>query len=44
VHFRESEATWRPHSLLKLSIEMDKISVVRDYVHVDYLLSHSHVD
>jgi RNA polymerase sigma-70 factor (ECF subfamily) len=40
VHFREVDGAWVPHSVVQLGIAGDAITVVRDYVHVDYLLRH----
>jgi RNA polymerase sigma-70 factor (ECF subfamily) len=38
VQFRAHVGGWLPHSLLLVSVEAGKISRVRDYVHVPYLL------
>ena len=43
VQFRKSAGSWRPHSLLLLFVEGDKISRVRDYVHIAYLLEGANV-
>ena len=43
VHFREIDGVWQPHSMLQLGLKNDQIVLVRDYVHVDYLLAHSRV-
>jgi RNA polymerase sigma-70 factor (ECF subfamily) len=43
VHFREQGGVWRPHSMLQLGLENGQIVLIRDYVHVDYLLAHSRV-
>ena len=40
VHFREVEGAWIAQSVVQLSVEGDRIAVVRDYFHVDYLLRH----
>jgi RNA polymerase sigma-70 factor (ECF subfamily) len=40
VHFREVDGAWVPHAVVQLGIEGDAIAVVRDYVHVEYLLRH----
>jgi RNA polymerase sigma-70 factor (ECF subfamily) len=39
VHFRERDGAWRPHSIVQLTVAGDAITLVRDYVHVDYLLA-----
>ena len=38
VHFREIDGKWRPHSVVQLGIADGAVQLVRDYVHVDYLL------
>jgi RNA polymerase sigma-70 factor, ECF subfamily len=38
VHFRKIDGAWVAHSVVQLGIERDLITVVRDYIHVDYLL------
>jgi RNA polymerase sigma-70 factor, ECF subfamily len=38
VHFRKLDDAWVPHAVVQLGIEGDRIALVRDYVHVDYLL------
>jgi len=43
VHFREIDGVWQPHSLLQLGLKNGQIAVIRDYVHVAYLLAHSRV-
>lgn len=43
VQFREKDGAWMPHSVVQLAIEDGRIAVVRDYVHVDYLLRDSTV-
>jgi RNA polymerase sigma-70 factor, ECF subfamily len=43
VQFREEGGAWRPHSVLELSVDGDRVSAIRDYVHVDYLLRHCEV-
>jgi RNA polymerase sigma-70 factor, ECF subfamily len=40
VHFRERDGAWCPHAIVQLTISGDAITVVRDYIHVDYLLAH----
>jgi RNA polymerase sigma-70 factor (ECF subfamily) len=44
VHLREVEGQWRPHSVVQLFTASGRIGVVRDYVHVDYLLADAEVD
>lgn len=41
VQFRELDGRWTPHSIVQLRIEGGAITVVRDYIHVEYLLRHS---
>jgi RNA polymerase sigma-70 factor, ECF subfamily len=43
VHFRKAGDEWQPHAVLVLTIEGDKIALVRDYVHVDYVLQGARV-
>lgn len=38
VHYRLEDATWRPHAVIVLELEGDRVAAVRDYVHVAYLL------
>jgi RNA polymerase sigma-70 factor (ECF subfamily) len=38
VHFRRSASGWQPHSVIVLTTSAGKVSLVRDYVHIDYLL------
>lgn len=38
VHFRGSDAGWVPHAIVQLEVTGDRITHVRDYVHVDDLL------
>lgn len=44
VHFRRLEEAWRPHAVVELAIAAGKVTLVRDYVHIDYLLRHCSVD
>ena len=44
VHFRQVDGTWRPHAIIQLAIDDDQITLVRDYVHIDYLLDSSVVE
>ena len=43
VHFREADGAWLPHAVVQLGIDGDRVALVRDYVHVDYLLEASEV-
>ena len=38
VHFREIDGSWVARSIVNLQVDGDRVSVVRDYVHVDDLL------
>jgi RNA polymerase sigma-70 factor, ECF subfamily len=40
VHFREVDGAWVAHSVVKLRVAGGKVAEIRDYVHVEYLLSH----
>ena len=44
VHFRQVDGAWLPHAVIQLAIDDDKVAVIRDYVHVDYLLRNSIVE
>ncbi len=44
VQFREVDGAWLPHSIVQLDSDGEAISLVRDYVHVDYLLRSSVVE
>lgn len=44
VQFRRAPSGWRPHAIVLLRIEGDRVTLIRDYLHVDYLLSYSVVD
>jgi RNA polymerase sigma-70 factor (ECF subfamily) len=44
VHFRSNDAGWQPHALVVFDVERGKITRVRDYYHVDYLLADARVD
>lgn len=44
VHFRRLGDTWLPHAVVELAIAAGKVTLVRDYVHIDYLLRHCSVD
>jgi RNA polymerase sigma-70 factor (ECF subfamily) len=43
VHFREIDGRWRPRSVIQFGIAGDKVALVRDYVHAEYMLQHSDV-
>lgn len=43
VHYREVDGQWRPYSVVSISVEGNRISHVRDYLHIDYLLRFSDV-
>ena len=38
VQFRLGPNGWQPHSVLVLELDGERVSLVRDYVHIDYLL------
>jgi RNA polymerase sigma-70 factor (ECF subfamily) len=44
VQYRKFEDTWRPFSLLLLFVSEGRVSRVRDYVHVEYLLREARVN
>ena len=44
VHFRHIDGAWAPHTVVQLSFDGAQIAVVRDYIHVDYLLRNSTID
>jgi RNA polymerase sigma-70 factor, ECF subfamily len=44
VHFRSDDTGWQPLALVLLDVEDGKITRIRDYVHVDYLLAGSSID
>lgn len=44
VHFRRVDGEWRPLSVIVVGVEEGKISLVRDYVHIGYLLRDAQVD
>jgi RNA polymerase sigma-70 factor, ECF subfamily len=44
VHLREVEGRWRPHSVVQLFTLSGRIGVVRDYVHVEYLLAAAEIE
>ncbi|NUP08934.1 MAG: sigma-70 family RNA polymerase sigma factor [Polyangiaceae bacterium] len=43
VHYKNIDGTWTPHAVIQLEVEDDRVSLVRDFVHVDYLLDASSV-
>jgi RNA polymerase sigma-70 factor (ECF subfamily) len=43
VHFRLVDGAWRAHTVILLDVEGDRVRVVRDYVHVPYLLAEATV-
>ena len=43
VHFRELNGSWVPHAVVQLTLDGDRVALVRDYVHVPYLLRASEV-
>lgn len=44
VQFRDVDGAWRPHAVVRLTIERDRVTKVRDYNHVDDLLRHCRVE
>jgi RNA polymerase sigma-70 factor (ECF subfamily) len=38
VHFRKLGDAWQPHSVIVFEVDAGQITLVRDYVHIDYLL------
>jgi hypothetical protein len=44
VHWQRAGADWRPLAAVKLWWRGGKVVRIRDYVHVDYLLRHSHTE
>lgn len=43
IQLRLREGTWRPHSLLLVTVEAGRVSRIRDYVHVPYVLRDAHL-
>jgi RNA polymerase sigma-70 factor (ECF subfamily) len=43
VHFREVDGGWTPHAVVQLTLVDGRVALVRDYVHVPYLLHASEV-
>lgn len=41
VQFREIDGAWRPHAIVRVDVEDDRITKIRDYTHVDYVLADS---
>ncbi|MCA9643317.1 MAG: sigma-70 family RNA polymerase sigma factor [Polyangiaceae bacterium] len=44
IHYRKYADGWRPHSAIRVQVRDGQLAVVRDYVHIDYLLESSDVD
>lgn len=44
VHSREVDGEWHPRSLVCLELRGGRVSLVRDYYHVDYLLTGARVE
>jgi RNA polymerase sigma-70 factor, ECF subfamily len=40
VRYRQVDGEWVPQSVVQLAIEDDRVTLVRDYIHVEYLLHH----
>lgn len=38
VHYREHEGRWQPQAIVQLAGDGERITLIRDYIHVDYLL------
>lgn len=43
VHSRRTPAGWQPHSVIAFELDGDRIALVRDYVHIEYLLLGAHI-
>jgi RNA polymerase sigma-70 factor (ECF subfamily) len=43
VHYKQTAAGWQPHSVIVFNVEGDRVTLVRDYVHIDYLLQGAQV-
>jgi RNA polymerase sigma-70 factor (ECF subfamily) len=41
VQFRENDGAWRPHAIVRVDVEDGRITKIRDYTHVDYVLAYS---
>ena len=39
VHWRRDGSTWRPHAAIRLWWQGGTVVRIRDYIHVDYLLT-----
>jgi RNA polymerase sigma-70 factor, ECF subfamily len=44
IHWRRSDATWRPHTVVRLTWSGGEIVRIRDYIHVDYLLADARIE
>ncbi|MEZ4370745.1 MAG: sigma-70 family RNA polymerase sigma factor [Polyangiaceae bacterium] len=44
IHYRKYPDGWRPHTAARVRVRDGQLAVVRDYVHVDYLLESSEVE
>jgi len=44
IHWRRSDATWRPHSVIRLFLQRGQVVRIRDYIHVEYLLENARVE
>ncbi len=43
VHYRQNADGWQPHSVIVFGVEGGLVTLVRDYVHIDYLLQGAQV-
>ena len=43
IQERHDGTSWRPHTVIRLELDGDRIVRIRDYSHVDYLLAHASV-
>ena len=41
VQFREIDGAWRPHAIVRVDVEDGRVTKIRDYTHVDYVLADS---
>lgn len=44
VHYKKNGEAWVPHAIVRVDVAGGRVTRVRDYVHVDYLLRHARVD
>ena len=44
VHWRQDGDAWRPHAPVLLKTNDGAVTSIKDFVHVDYLLAHTHVE